>query len=191
MPSPDLPRLDDEERRLLIDVAWASIRHGLASGVPSPVVPRDYPPRLREPGAAFVTLHARGALRGCIGHIEPDMPLYRAIARSAVNAATDPRFVWEPIRPDELKDLDLEVSVLTPPRPVPGPEDIVLGRHGIIIEKNGTGATFLPKVATEQGWTREETLRHLCRKAGLGPDDWKSGMKFSVYEAIVFGRARK
>ena len=125
-------------------------------------------------------------VRGCIGTLAAHRPLWEDVFANAQNAAlADPRFT--PVRPDELQRIDLEVSVLTSPREVPRPEDIVIGRHGVILEKQGRRATFLPQVAPEQGWDRETTLAHLARKAGLPADAWRSGARFWVYEAIVFG----
>ena len=92
------------------------------------------------------------------------------------------------MRPDELKDITVEISVLTPFHEVPGPEAFVPGKHGIYIEKGLRGAVFLPQVAPEQGWDRAQTLSHLCQKAGLPPDEWrKPGMKFFIFTAQVFG----
>ncbi|MBM4372768.1 MAG: AmmeMemoRadiSam system protein A, partial [Deltaproteobacteria bacterium] len=140
--------------------------------------------RLRADSGVFVTLKKGEALRGCIGTIPPAAPLAEGVLEHAVNASTrDHRF--PPVQPGELPELTVEVSVLTPPRVVAGPGDIVLGKHGIWITKQGRSAVFLPQVAPEQGWTLEETLEHLCRKAGLAPDDWKAGMTFEVMEAIV------
>jgi AmmeMemoRadiSam system protein A len=133
-----------------------------------------------------VTLKQRGDLRGCIGYIEPREPLVRTVIENAKNASTsDPRF--PPVRPADLPELSIEVSALTEPAEVDSPEGFVVGRHGIIIRKDGRSAVFLPQVAPEQGWDRATTLAHLCRKAGLPADEWRNpGMKFLVFEAEVF-----
>ena len=154
------------------------------------------PDQLRAPAGAFVTLKSHGELRGCIGTIEPRAPLYRAIIANADNAARrDPRF--DPVAPAELRDLEVEVSVLTPPRPIPSWEAFRVGEEGIILSKDGHRAVFLPEVALEQGWTREETLSYLARKAGLPADAWRDGASFAVftttrytapYPARVLGR---
>lgn len=190
MPSPDVPRLDEQERRLLIDVAWASIRHGLASGAPSAVVPRDYPPRLREPGAAFVTLHAQGALRGCIGHLEAISPLVVDVADNAFAAAfRDPRF--EPLQERELADLELDVSVLTPPEPLKfKDEDDLLrqiqpGADGLILTDRGARGTFLPAVWDSMPEPRR-FLAELKRKAGLPRDHWSDTLEVSRYRTETF-----
>ncbi len=138
-----------------------------------------------EKRGAFVTLKKNGRLRGCIGYIQPVKPLWRTIIDNAVNAAVnDHRF--PPVQPGELKDIEIEISVLTPLKPVESKDDIVIGKHGIQIFKNGRSAVFLPQVAPEQGWEIEETLRQLSRKAGLPADAWKSDMNFFVFEAQVF-----
>lgn len=117
--------------------------------------------------------------------IPPLTGIYERVAHQAATAALeDPRF--PKVTPAELKQVRVEVSVLTPPRQVASAKEIVIGRHGILFRKQGRGATFLPQVAPEQGWDLEETLKHLSMKAGLGPDGWRTGASFSVYEAIVF-----
>jgi len=142
-------------------------------------------PRLLKDSGVFVTLKKEGRLRGCIGNIPPSKPLFQAVLDNAVNAATrDRRF--SPVTPAELDALEVEVSVLTPPVPVEGPWDVILGKHGVWIEKDGHAAVFLPQVAPEQGWTLPQTLGRLSRKAGLDEDAWEAGMSFRVMEAIVF-----
>jgi AmmeMemoRadiSam system protein A len=132
-----------------------------------------------------VTLTEREQLRGCIGSITGTEPLVEGVAHQALNSAfEDPRF--SPLAARELGDVHIEISVLTPPVEVSGPDEIVVGRHGVFIEKRGYRAVFLPQVATEQGWDRETLLRQLCRKAGLKPDDWKHDAKFEVFEAQIF-----
>jgi AmmeMemoRadiSam system protein A len=144
------------------------------------------PARLREPAGAFVTLKRQGALRGCIGYIEPREPLYRAVLQNGDNAALhDPRF--PPVQASDLKDLDVEVSVLTPPRPIASWEEFRVGEEGIILTKGDRRAVFLPEVAVEQGWTREETLSHLARKAGLPADGWREGASFAVFTSTKYG----
>ncbi len=140
------------------------------------------PARLREPAGAFVTLKHQGALRGCIGYIEPREPLYRAVLENGDNAARhDRRF--PPVQPSDLDDLEVEVSVLTPPRPIASWEEFRVGEEGIILTKGARRAVFLPEVAVEQGWTREETLSQLARKAGLPADAWRDGASFAVFSS--------
>lgn len=133
----------------------------------------------------FVTLHKHSILRGCIGDIFPQRPLYRVVMDQAVNAAVnDSRFT--PVQEEELKDIELEISALTPPYPVSSYKEIIPGRHGIVLSKHGHSAVFLPQVASEQGWDLETTLTRLSLKAGLPQDSWKKGAQFLIFEAIVF-----
>ena len=179
------------ERDFLREVAWLAVR-AAAHGERAPDAVALAHARgladntsLNEPRGAFVTLHALGHLRGCIGVIEGRLPLLRAVAGNAAAAAVgDPRF--PPVTPDELSNLTLEVSALTPLRPVDGPAGIVIGRHGILLGRQGRQAVFLPQVATEQGWDLPTTLSQLCRKAGLPPDAWREGATLRVFEADVF-----
>jgi len=149
---------------------------------------------LREPAAltaglcavrgGFVTLHKRGELRGCIGEIVPRREIWKVVREQALNAAFhDPRF--EPLTEQELSMIDIEISMLTPPRPVASWRDIVIGTHGMVLTKGGRSAVFLPQVAPEQGWGIEETLTHLAMKAGLAPEAWREGAEYLVFEAQV------
>jgi len=150
---------------------------------------------LKKAMGAFVTLNEHGRLRGCIGYLQPIAPLYQSVINNARNAALrDRRF--RPVQPAELPELEIEVSALSVPVPVSGPQDIKIGCHGIILEKAGSRATYLPQVAPEQGWNLDQTLSHLSRKAGLDGDAWRHGATFQVYTAIVFsekdlGKLRK
>jgi AmmeMemoRadiSam system protein B/AmmeMemoRadiSam system protein A len=142
--------------------------------------------KFKEKRGVFVTLNKDEELRGCIGYIEPIKPLHDAVVDNAINAAVqDPRF--SPVSKKELPKIEIEISVLTVPEEVKGSNDFIPGKHGIIIRKGFYSAVFLPQVAPEQGWGREETLNHLCMKAGLAPSEWKEpGMKFFVFTADVF-----
>jgi AmmeMemoRadiSam system protein B/AmmeMemoRadiSam system protein A len=141
--------------------------------------------RLLQDSGVFVTLKKDGDLRGCIGNIAPVKPLVDGVIDNAINAALNDRR-FQPVQPDELGTIEVEISVLTPPLRADGYGDIILGRHGVILEKGGNAAVFLPQVAPEQGWTVEEMLRHLSMKAGLAPDAWQHGATFELFEAIVF-----
>jgi MEMO1 family protein len=130
-------------------------------------------------------MHAGKELRGCIGYIWPLKPLYQTVIDNAVSACSrDYRF--NSVQPDELKDIKIEISVLTPPRRIADYHNIVLGRDGMVMFKDGHQAVFLPFVAPEFGWTLPETLTQLSKKAGLGPDDWQQGAKFDTFQADVF-----
>ncbi len=148
-------------------------------------------PDMKKVMGAFVTLHKDGQLRGCIGEIIPRRPIWQAVREQAFNAAfRDWRF--SPVKSDELKDIDIEISALTPPKAVKSYQDIKLGRDGIILSRYNRSAVFLPQVATEQGWDIAQTLTYLSRKAGLGPNDWKlPGTTFKVFQAQVFGEKQK
>ena len=140
---------------------------------------------LAEKRGAFVTLTIQKRLRGCIGYIEGFKPLAQAVAENGRSAAVkDPRF--PPLQVHELTGLEIEVSVLTPLREVPSFQEIQVGRHGVLMEKKGRQAVFLPQVATEQGWDLETTLTQLALKAGLGPQEWQQGARFKVFEAQIF-----
>jgi len=143
---------------------------------------------LMQPRGAFVTLKKHGQLRGCIGHMIADEPLLKVVGAMAIQAAfNDRRF--PPLTFEELKDTEIEISVLTPMRRVPSYGDITVGRDGVLLVKDGRSAVFLPQVATEQGWTRDEMLDNLCRKAGLEQGCWKTGAQFSTFQAAVFSES--
>lgn len=190
-PGPQLNRLTDAEKALLREIAGAAVAAAVRNTDPpdgralAEERGVDPAPRLLTRRGAFVTLHLSGQLRGCIGYIEGVVPLLDAVARNGRAAAiADPRF--PPVTPAELPRLDLEVSALTPLRPVDSAEEIVVGRHGILLTKGAHKAVFLPQVAPEQGWDLVTTLGHLALKAGLGPHDWQEGTRFEVFEAEVF-----
>jgi len=135
---------------------------------------------------AFVTLRRGGDLRGCIGTFHAAEPLYRTVAEMARSAAIgDPRF--PPVRPDEVSNLEIEISVLTPMRRIRDPNEIEVGRHGLCIARGHHRGVLLPQVATEYGWDRTEFLEHTCLKAGLPLNAWQEGADIYVFEAEVFG----
>ncbi len=142
---------------------------------------------LRRPMATFVTLEQGGMLRGCIGSLAPEAPLYMSVHENAFNAAQrDPRF--RPVTAAEVADLEVRVSILSPIREIGSWGEFRIGEHGIIIEKHGRRAVYLPEVAPEQGWDVEETLSSLSLKAGLPPDAWKEGARFRVFSSVVLVR---
>lgn len=140
--------------------------------------------RLKADGAVFVTIKEKnGRLRGCIGSIQAHTALHRSISQNAVAAATkDPRF--SPVRPEELPNLDIEVTVLSPMEPASSSE-IKIGEHGVYLEASGRSSVFLPQVPVEQGWGLETYLKELAMKAGLAPDAWKSGRLYRFTAEIV------
>jgi len=140
---------------------------------------------LERPAGAFVTLWQHGELRGCVGHVPNDLPVYLSVLQSGANAAIhDHRF--NPVQAQELDGLDVEVSVLTPPRPIASIDELRLGEHGITLEKDGHYALYLPEVATEMGWDRETTLSQLALKAGLPADAWRDGATFQVFTTLHY-----
>lgn len=183
------PVLSRQDKIALLTMARRAIGEKMRSGRSprSGAYSKDASAAMKAVMGAFVTLHSPdGNLRGCIGEIEPVRPLYEAVTARACDAAfRDPRFF--PLRDSELQSVRLEISALTPSRPIDDWRKIEIGKHGMTVSKYGRAAVFLPQVAPEQGWTLEETLSHLCVKAGLKPDDFRSGAAFTVFEAIVFG----
>jgi AmmeMemoRadiSam system protein A len=173
---------DPDRLRMLQLARDAILAHVTGAAPPAPPAGEPFD----RPGAAFVTLHRRDELRGCIGHLEIDEPLGRVIARCAVAAASaDPRF--PPVDVSELGDLDLELSILGPLEPIAGPDDIAIGTHGLVVEMGWHRGLLLPQVATEWNWDRETFLAHTCHKAGLPRDAWKQGAQLWRFEAEVFG----
>lgn len=125
-------------------------------------------------GGAFVTLKNQGQLRGCMGTFSPTETLVDTIKSVARSAAHDPRFQRQPVTPDELDDIHIEISILSEPKPTDHPEELEVGRHGIWIRRGIATGCFLPQVATERNWSAEEFLSNCCSmKAGLAPDSWK------------------
>lgn len=184
--------LSESDRKFLLDLARRAIRYSLKTRMVATadalgVNPDALSPALKKHMGAFVTLNMKRnhRLRGCIGEIEPYRPLWKAVLGRAIDAAfRDPRF--PPLAAGEFDDVEIEISALTPAVPVDSWRDIVIGRHGMTLTKNGRSAVFLPQVAPEQGWGIEETLTHLSMKAGLPRDAWREGASFTVFEAIVF-----
>lgn len=149
---------------------------------------RSFNSTIEQHQGAFVTLKKKGELRGCIGRMIGDEPLIKIVGVMAIQAAfNDNRF--NQLTADELSDIEIEISVLTPMKQVSGAGDIVVGRDGVLINKEGHQAVFLPQVAREQGWNRDEMLDNLCRKAGLDTGCWKQRTQFSTFQAIVFSES--
>ncbi len=185
-------RLREGDRRALLKLARDTIAYALEHEKAPRVEDLDYTPTpgARQVMGAFVTLHKNGRLRGCIGEIFPRRPLYKAVLAQAINAAfQDRRFPQ--VEADELPALHIEISALTPPRAVASYKEIEIGTHGMVIQKHGRSAVYLPQVAPEQGWDLAETLTHLSRKAGLPADAWKEGASFTVFDAIVFSEPQE
>ena len=175
--------LSSDEKRMLKKIAYESIKDSLeGKGISRPSHLTD---NLLAKCGAFVSLHKQNRLRGCIGHFGEDVPLHEIVAEMARAAAfEDPRFV--PVSHEELDDIDIEISVLTPMRRIQSLDEFEMHRHGIYIRKGYRSGTFLPQVADEVNWTKEEFVSHCAQdKAGLGWEGWRDAELY-VYEAIVF-----
>jgi len=182
--------LTESERNFLLEIARNSIRARLSKG-PAPRPTAEQIARagahLEEPRGCFVTLHRKKQLRGCIGTFSGEGPLWQNVRDMAVQAAFfDPRF--SPLRESEIDEIDIEISVLTPLRPIKDVEEIKVGVHGIYITKGQYRGVLLPQVATEQGWDLKTFLEHTCLKAGLPTSAWKDpGATIEIFSADVFG----
>ena len=165
--------MDEKDKKALLQIARKSVESAVKGISNDQTQAEPFSQVLKEKNGAFVTLRTCGKLRGCIGRMVSDIPLHKLVSEMAVSAATeDPRF--NQIQPSELDDLEIDVSVLSPLQMVENPLDFELGRHGIYIKKDSTTGCFLPQVAVDTGWTREEFLTQCCStKAGLSPDAWK------------------
>lgn len=145
---------------------------------------------MRCPRAAFVTLKKHSLLRGCIGDIFPQRPLYKSVILNAINACfNDRRF--KPVAEDECGDITIEISALTAPEPVDSADKVRIGIDGVVLSKDGRSAVFLPQVAPEQGWDINQMLTQLSLKAQLPSDAWKEGASFLVFQADVFGESEE
>ncbi|MCK5004619.1 MAG: AmmeMemoRadiSam system protein A [Candidatus Aminicenantes bacterium] len=173
-----------EDRKELLGIARKTIEHYLKNG--NKPLFNDVPEKFKAKRGVFVTLHKKGNLRGCIGYPLPVSPLFNAVVDNAVSSAfEDPRF--PPLEIDELKEIDIEISVLSIPEKVERPEDVRVGVDGIIISKHGYRGLLLPQVPVEQEWDLDQYISYGCMKAGLSDDEWKKGVDIEVFQAEVFG----
>jgi len=182
--------LNSQQRKKLLGIARSSISEYLQTGRKMELSETD--PVLKKEMGAFVTLNKHAELRGCIGNLSGSQPLYLTIRDMAVEAAIDdPRF--SALNLPELKDVEIEISVLTPLKRVDSAEKIILGKHGVLVRKGYQSGVFLPQVATETGWNKEEFLNTLCgQKAGLPQDAWKDkNTELYIFEAEVFSEKEK
>ncbi len=171
-----------EERTLLVRLAHESIDSAL-EGREITVTPPS--PHLAEPRGVFTTLYLQGELRGCVGYVLPVGSVYQAVAETARAAAfEDGRFYA--VTPQEAPDLKVELSVLSVPQPIV-PEELEIGRHGLLISMAGRRGLLLPQVPIEHNWDRVMFLEQTCRKAGLPRDAWQTGAKIEAFTAEVFG----
>ncbi len=177
--------LSEEDKLVLMDIARTTLDSYIRKGTIHRVENQQFSPSLNTHTGAFVTLQKNGQLRGCIGRFQPDRPLYEVVRDMTISASTkDYRF--KPVVPEELDEIELEISVLTPLVLINDPSEIILGRHGVYIKKGLNSGTFLPQVAEQTGWNLEEFLGHCARdKAQIGWYGWKDAELY-VYEALVF-----
>ena len=188
-PEPAAQSLSRDAGRALVTAARQTLERTLANRLPADEVRLERYAELSRASGLFVTLRKRGQLRGCIGRIQTKEPLASSVRAVALDAALkDSRF--QPVSREELDDLRVEVSVLTPPRKLDQPKDLVAGRDGVILEYQGRSGVFLPQVWEETGWTRMEFLRELAsQKAGLPPDAWQRA-RLSVFQDQIFEEER-
>lgn len=182
--------LGKQERAALLGIARRAVAAFLKTRQPVEVDAEKLPAALRKDGACFVTLENRDRLRGCIGNMVADGPLYQSVIRNAVSACQDSRFVDNPVTAEELDQLHIEISCLTPKsmKRVASPAEIIVGRHGVVIGLGRRRGLLLPQIAYRRGWTRAEFLAQTCRKAGLPLDAWKRPeAEIYSFEAEVFG----
>ena len=180
--------MDDKQKQTLLKVARDTVE-AVIKGEPSQN-PQSDDPELNAPCGCFVTLKNHGRLRGCIGRFISESPLIELIADMAKSSATgDPRFFADPITAGELDQLDVEISVLSPLERTDEPLSLRLGIDGIYIKNGRTSGCFLPQVATETGWSKEEFLSYCCaHKAGLAADAWRNPeTEVNLFTADVFG----
>ena len=182
--------LSDKGRATLLELARIALRQKL---VPSETPPpnMELSPELMSPAGCFVTLHEKGThrLRGCVGRIEATKPGWETVYLTAGETLNDPRFVNQRVTADQLSTLELEISVLSPPREASGPLDFDLLSDGIHLTIGGRGGFFLPQVARETGWSKEQLLGRLCsEKLGLHPEVWqRGGVKLYTFKVEVIG----
>lgn len=176
--------LSDADKKLLLEIARDSIKAHLLD-LPAPSL-KSIPPSLCQPRGAFVSLHRQGQLRGCIGCLEALQPLGQTVREMATAAAFhDPRF--RPLKREELSDLEVEISVLSPMQLIDNIDEIQVGTDGLYIVQGSYRGVLLPQVATEYRWDRLTFLRQTCCKAGLAPDAWKDpATKIYLFTAVIF-----
>jgi hypothetical protein len=172
----------DDEKKELLSLAKTAIAEYVTNGKVIEVNMKN--PKLKTDGAVFVTIREKGALRGCIGHVQAVMPLYQSVVKNAIAASSsDPRF--PPVTKDELQDMEIEISLLSPIQPLKDVKNIEIGKHGLVIRKGSRSGLLLPQVPIEQGWDRQTFLRQICAKAGLPEYAWKDADLYTFTADII------
>ena len=190
-PTIDRKYLNEGEEQTLLRLARLGLTEFVKNGTdefPDTVLGEfELTPALRQELGVFVTLTEGEALRGCIGYIVGLMPLYQGVISNTQNAAAhDPRFM--PVRPEELAAIQMEISVMPPLQKVKGPEEIQVGRDGVVLKNRFNQGVFLPQVPLEQGWDKTTYLEQLGFKAGLDQDAYQDPeTELFRFEAQVFG----
>ena len=180
----DSGELTSEQQQRLLVLARTTIEEHVRTGRRTAVKESD--PALLRPAAAFVTLRKEGQLRGCIGSLQPSQPLAETVRDRAIMAASRD-FRFPPVKAEELPHLEIEISVLSPLRPVASADDIDISKHGVVVIQGSRSGVYLPQVAHETGWSRDVLLSHLCRdKARLPADAWKQGAALYVFTVQAF-----
>jgi AmmeMemoRadiSam system protein A len=175
-----------EERAQLLQLAHESILSALEKRNLALDPPTAH---FAEPRGAFTSLYLHGELRGCVGYVLPISSVYRAVADTARAAAfEDPRFY--PVKLEEARGLQIELSILSPPEPI-SPEQVEVGRHGLLISMGGHRGLLLPQVPIEHQWDRSTFLEQTSRKAGLPADAWRNGATIEAFTAEVFGEKER
>jgi AmmeMemoRadiSam system protein A len=184
----DTPQLSHAEKEKLLRMARETLAEYLKAGTIPAFLPGE--PGLLQEVAAFVTLRRRdGELRGCIGRVEVSQPLYRTVQECVISAAVND-FRFPPVTAAELDDILVEISALSPFRPIHSPEEVQVGRHGLLIRKDARVGLLLPQVASDRNWSREEFLQAICLKAGLPSNAWRDADLY-VFSAEVFEEENK
>lgn len=176
-------KLNEDEKKELLTIVRKTLENYLNNKkIPDFKITSE---NLKKRYGVFVTLNKFGELRGCIGYIEGIKPLYEGVIDNAINAALrDPRF--PPVSLKELKDIKIEITILSPLKKIDDINKIVVGKHGIFIKKGFYQGLLLPQVATEYGWDRETFLKHTCLKAGLNPDAYKDkDTEIYIFEGLI------
>lgn len=179
----DIPHLRHADKGKLLRIARETLTEYLTTGTTPAYTPEE--PGLIQEAAAFVTLRRRGGeLRGCIGRLEVSQPLYQTVQECAISAATND-FRFPPVKTSELDDILIEISALSPFRLISSPDEITIGRHGLLIRRDFRVGLLLPQVASDRGWSRDEFLHAICLKAGLPSGAWRDADLY-VFSAEVF-----
>ncbi|MGH9702663.1 MAG: AmmeMemoRadiSam system protein A [Candidatus Acidiferrales bacterium] len=180
--------LPSNERRALLELARLAVVEAVQSGRLLKIQPKFEFGELRKPSGAFITLRRGRQLRGCIGQVIALNSLAETVAYCAMAAALeDTRF--EPVRANELMELEIEISALSPIEPIT-PEGIVIGKHGLLISDESHRGLLLPQVAGERGWSVERFLQETCAKGGMHPAAWKlPGTRIEAFTAEIFSEA--